>query len=487
MQMTPPDDFAGQFVLGRDPVSLEGGQDVALASLYLQVAPPCGITRVETADGVLLGVLLGRPIDLDAAATLEGALIVPEPAPGEVDGWVEAHIYRLGGSFLFILDFGGMRRVYLDACGSRSAVYDPETGRSGATAFALLEVAEVQTRFDQALYEHLDVDREGWFPGDLTAHNGIMRLLPNHYLDMDNMDARRHWPMGQVHSDMAPEALCGEISRAAQATIGAVLAHGRGSVGLTAGTETRFLAAQSRAYLDRLSFVTVRAEGAERDVWAAGKLARTFGLEHSYLPVVRGDEANARDWQARAGYCVGGAHRYTRRSIEPLRVREFFIGGQAGEVGRGFFWRPEDRAETPVDAASIEARLGMPAHQKVTGALTRWRAGLDGFDAYTILDLAYIELRMGSWAFAGSYCDPAPEDVFPMISRRSFAAMMALPADWRHDKEKMIRVSISQVWPELLALPFNSYGDFRDQLMTVKRAVKNPHLIAKKLRKKFGG
>ncbi len=58
---------------------------------------------------------------------------------------------RLGRSFIFILDVPGARRVYLDPCGSLSAVYDPATRRVRATALALLDADEAN-RYSGAIF-----------------------------------------------------------------------------------------------------------------------------------------------------------------------------------------------------------------------------------------------------------------------------------------------------------------------------------------------
>ena len=50
-----------------------------------------------------------------------------------------------------------------------------------------------QARFDKYLFDALGVDGEGWFPAELTAHHGLHRLLPNHYLDRHSWSVQRSW------------------------------------------------------------------------------------------------------------------------------------------------------------------------------------------------------------------------------------------------------------------------------------------------------
>ena len=152
----------------------------------------------------------------------------------------------MGGSFIFILDVPGARRVYLDACGSLSAVYDPETRRVGATALALLDADEADRRFRRDLYDRLGIRREGWFPGGLTAHEGVSRLMPNFHLDLADFTVRRHWPRAPIPEDPDPEAMCERIMSSCEAIIDTVARRGETFIGLTAGNETRLLVAASR-------------------------------------------------------------------------------------------------------------------------------------------------------------------------------------------------------------------------------------------------
>ncbi len=170
--------------------------------------------------------------------------------------------------------------------------------------------------------------------------------------------------------------------------------------------------------------------------------------------------------------------------MRPLVGAGTLVGGLGGEIGRGFFWRTSDAASTHVGPETIVGRFGMPSHPQVLQAVARWYPSVTVFDPFLRLDLAYLELRMGCWAFAQAYVLPEVPAIHPMISRRAFASMLALPVEWRRNGT-MIRTAIAREWPELLDLPINRYGDYRDTLRFVERAVRQPHLVLKKARKLF--
>ncbi|MEO1425145.1 MAG: hypothetical protein AAFV09_18500, partial [Pseudomonadota bacterium] len=106
-----------------------------------------------------------------------------------------------------------------------------------------------------------------------------------------------------------------------------------------------------------------------------------------------------------------------------------------------------------MDADQIVPRFGMPANPAVRAAVEAWLPSIAHIrDPFLRLDLAYLELRMGCWAFAQAYVAPGLPEVSPMISRRCFQAMLSLPPDWRRGN-RMILDSVRLAWPELLELP----------------------------------
>ncbi|MDK3074572.1 hypothetical protein QO034_15865 [Sedimentitalea sp. JM2-8] len=492
MKITCPRDWAGMFFLGGSDIP-SGARHVAMPQLSLAVFDPLRTIPVHEATGRQIGIFLGTPVDQRAGTISQDCITLPELPAADLDAFIEKQIYAFTGSFIFVLDIPGAQRIYLDACGSLSAVYEPGTGRAAAISSQLVKSADVEARFDRELYETLRVDRDGWFPAGLTAHHGISRLLPNHYLDLETGMAVRHWPRADIPRTTDPEGACAAILAVTRSTIGAVARSAPVSVALTAGNETRMLLAATHNLPGDFSFVTVAAEGVELDRIRAEELSDRFTLPHRLISLKYADTKGQQDWRARTGFSLGGPHTRTHPTRQQLRDRPYFIGGLGGEIGRAFFWRKTDTDSTPIDAKGIWARMGMPPHPRGIEAISDWLDALrrDSGDLPTllILDLAYLEIRMGCWGFALSYTYTAPTDIHPLIGRESFAAMLSLPPEWRrmqNGTNLMIQSVIRQGWPELLDLPISRYGDFRDRVGFVRRVRRHPHLVAKKLRKLFG-
>jgi hypothetical protein len=91
---------------------------------------------------------------------------------------------------------------------------------------------------------------------------------------------------------------------------------------------------------------------------------------------------------------------------------------------------------------------------------------------------------MSAWAFAQEYADSTVPHVHPLIGREAFRLMLELPPEAKRSNA-LLREAIRKLWPELLTLPINRYGDYRDVLGLVQMS-SNPQRVAKKLRKLFG-
>ena len=151
-------------------------------------------------------------------------------------------------------------------------------------------------------------------------------------------------------------------------------------------------------------------------------------------------------------------------------------------IGRGFFWRPNDNERTKLDHRAVAMRFGMPPHPRVIDATADWWVAVRDMNPLTQLDLAYLELRMSAWAFAQAYAqDRIISHLHPLICRDSFRLMLGLDPQSKRSNGFIV-AGIQELWPELLAIPINKYGDHRDALTLVRKATR-PSRVARKLRR----
>ena len=475
-----------QFLITRGTPQRDGWTScVAIGSTKLYLYPGARTLPVRNGSGKMIGAFVGTVIDHEAGRVCRDSLTFDCPAdPSHLDQAIENFAYRFTGSWLFVIAAAGTERVYLDADGTLSLVYDREQHAAAATTGLLLDDQQYRARFQADLYDALGVAGEGWFPSGLTAHRAIHRLLCNHYLDLKTWTARRHWPQGDLSWRTNPRDGAERISQIVRGTVKALIAEGSTAAALTGGNETRFLLAACRDLKDDLEFVTVAGPSTRRDVDLAGRLADLGKLRHVLLPIKPASLEAQAAWRYRASHCITGSNMVNHPSISPLARHKAFIGGLGGEIGRAFFWRPADSGTMALDGASIVPRFGMPTHDAVVEATTRWHDSVKDMNPLTRLDLAYLELRMSAWAFAQEYTDSTVPHVHPLIGREAFRLMLELPPEAKR-ASTLLKEAITQRWPELLTVPINRYGDYRDVLAMVRMSA-NPQLVAKKLRKLFG-
>jgi hypothetical protein len=445
------------------------------------------VCALRDADGKPAGALLGFAIDLDARVMIHGDWQAPVALGPDVDGFAAAVLNALGGRFIWVLAAGDIARIYPDGSAQVPCVFDAAARMAGSTAHALLEDAAYEARFDTALHARLGVDGEGWFPGGLTAHKGIDRLLPNHYLDMTDWTVTRFAPLSDPGTATDPETIVGEIIGIMQAQVEALVhADKKPAFALTGGHETRVLLSLARPYIDRVDFVTVTgSDRHQMDSVLAKRISDDLGLHHITLPRQEADAAARKLFIRRGGHCNGDSNSRFHPSVHPIAASHNFIGGLGGENARAFLWRDADTADTTLNSHVMTNRFGLPQTPELTARLEQWFAELPAMNAFLRQDVAYHEHRNGAWACVQFCSDPGLVRHAPLLTHRSVALMLQLPPEWKRGN-RLGAAIIHRLWPELEKYPYNSLGPLRDAWIKLQRLIDNPKVIFKKLRKMRG-
>lgn len=463
-----------------------GQKGVAVGDMWLETDAELPVTRLTDIHGTAVGVLIGFPIDLKARRIIDGDWQVPAQLDEDADAFVREGFLALGGRFLWIYCAQGVARIYPDCSAQIPCVFDPRLQVVGSTAHALLDDSEYDARFNKALFDELGVDGEGWFPAGLTAHHGLSRLLPNHYLDLDTWTIERFWSGPEAQTG-DPSKIVAEIIEIIQAQIEAMVnGSKRVAMALTAGHETRMLLACARPFLEQVDFFTViGGDRHETDTVIARRIADTLGL--SYLTVTRtvSDPQQRALFIRRGGHCNADTNSHFHPSVWPISKSHVMVGGLGGEIARAFLWRDTDTPQMTLTPALLTARFGLTANEGLVERLDQWLNVLQDANSLHILDLAYHEHRNGAW-YAVQFCsDPTLLRQAPLLTLRTVELMMQLPADWKR-ADRLGHEIITHLWPELERLPYNSLGVFRDTFLKLRKVVADPRTVMKKMRKLRG-
>lgn len=324
-------------------------------------------------------------------------------------------------------------------------------------------------RRDEDLSRDFDPLRtNSYYSFGLTAFRGLDRLLPNHYLDLRTFEAVRHWPgarLTPLHTGSEGAASIVEHSR----RLVEVLAreHSLFRVFLSAGRDSRAVLAILRTLAAADGRVTAATTvsmdiPALTDLQAARRLARTAGvpLRIAWRRKHAADAPAVMRAFVRVGEAFSGPSLSAPALARTERQPGFTLAGMAGETARGFFYR--NRPPPPAGELTAEAlvqRVRAPVTPAVLTAAEAWLAGLPRgirASAAGVLDLAYVEQRLGCWESPARYLYPGrPRIASPMAAAFNIETMLRLPEAYRAAgllQEDMVRYG----WPELLQIPFNA-------------------------------
>lgn len=365
--------------------------------------------------------------------------------------------------------FGGaqedrFQRVYVAA--AHSVVFSSDR-RAVATTHNLIK----GLRRNEALSCAFDcLATNAYFTFGLTAFEGLRRLLPNHFLDLDSFEPTRHWPVGPLEPLASGREGAEAIVDYARRLIAILRSrHDRFLVFLSAGRDSRAVLAVLRPFVDEGVDVLVSTSygwnfESRIDAQAARRLARISGLPHE-LKRRRPHDSRTKD-VLRGFARVGEAAAGSNLSAPGVTTRKpsdgpFKIGGMGGETARAFWWNGRHRAQSSegeLNPEDLVRRTRSPQIEAVVLASKEWLRKLP--DAVrssraSTLDLAYIELRMGCWQAPMSYLFTGARTVNnPMIETFPVETMLRLPESYRA-AQILQRDMVAYGWPELLAIPFN--------------------------------
>lgn len=465
-----------------------GWKGDSLRGWHLVTHPDCGlpILPIEDERRARIGWLVGYPVD-DRLGLLSEGWSIPGPHRAE---WAEADleeaIFSLGGRYAAVVLLDGMQRLYLDPFGSLAAVYSSTREMAGSTTSIISDgdwpgAPAARDPSRNRLAASLAIPkRDHWYPFGLTNRRDALRLMPNHYLDLQSWKAHRHWPKrGEIPHSVEPAPMVGALISRVETLLAHLAEHGSVTMSLTAGRDSRMLAACARSLTDRVEFVTTdyHDRAGRMDRKSARSIAHRFGLKHRMVPWrdARADELDL--WLYRTGYALAGRTWEAARTARLGGTRGFSVTGHGGEVGRAFYWRSRDLERKSATVEELVRRLHLPVVDEIVASGARWLEQLPVNDLPTLLDFLYLEQRMGCWASSMFYGHvAATSTIIPFNHRSTVRDLLSLPQRFRW-KGGLTKAVIARCLPEMLDVPFNRFTGIDrildDVLAPVRRLANN--------------
>ncbi len=460
-----------QFILCRDRDQIpEDWPRNAVQQWWLGHHPSLPVVQLSDGDGNPVGWLLGYAVD-DGGTLLEGGhtATVPCATTDELEDW----IYLNGGRFATIVVTPFLERVYLDPCGSLSAVYCSSLECVASTT--TLVPRDGDTR---EIAEHMSavgIPRDGMYPLHRTPRKNVLRLLPNHFLDLGTWEAERHWPKTSRFAVRDTADVVSSVVDRVRLNISGLMDAWPVLLRLTAGRDSRMLLACARPFADRITFFTAEHERSDERSWldcsTGSRVAKDLGLRYVRLSHRRPRPEDLDEWLVRTGWSVGEERGWqactTFKSLPPGHAD---LVGMCGELGRAehwpeqlpAFWTPhagqsEFGRDQLLDFFLIFYGGGRPLpHPQSRSTIAEWLESMQTYDLHLVFDLFEIEQRLGTWGgvFPYGFAHDGRFQLFPFSHRQIFEALLSLPISVRLNDD-LTHLLIESEWPALLAYPFN--------------------------------
>lgn len=421
----------------------------------LGIEPTQELTLVKDTSNQITGWFVGHPLDVKKKVAAN--LRLPR---NSYDAFapIEAYIDTLVGRYVFIgIHYTGISRVYLDSAGSLSVVYSTKEKILASNTMLI----PYHTPDDDHC-PHLELispwTQSRSFNFGLTPRKSIRRLLPNHYLDLQSWSPIRHWPKYSFQATLDIDTTLEQIISILQTTIETTISNfQRPYLSLTAGKDSRSLLACARPWIQDIDCFTWELPDAmaKEDSRIATHLAKTNHFKHFIIPYTESTEEEIQLWLYRTGYSAGEIRGMkiipSARYLDQMRPHLISLNA---EIGRAHLNKPHHKKFTNLQPENIVRRVGQLISEEFLEAAELWLEGVKNHSISTILELAFIEQRLGCWVGVTGY--GLAESAFripPFSSRILYEKILSLPLQYRQE-DLMPKDIIKMTWPELLDHPF---------------------------------
>jgi hypothetical protein len=460
-----------QFVLGPAYFEFDGWDRVELGpGDLLTKHPDLPLTRVRSGANSLS--LLGYCIDPFNPDRGDQEILsgICEQAPSLPD--LIKLVEKLTGRFVLIAALGADRYVLHDAvalrqvnyCRHQGSVWCASQAEALAERFGFALDSEVLSYRD---YHPFKAGTEFWLLNDRTPYREIRNLLPNHFLDVRQGKAIRHWPKkGCIPALSMDESL----SRCTPVLVGAIAAASSRfdlRMGISAGIDSRKTLAATRDVRGKIYYFSHGiSEGTLNvsDVTVPARLLPRLGLEHHALHLRGMDKEFKRFFEASSTWAREKKGKNACTLLAEFGPETTVMNSNISEVAQCIYWLPKSRLRG--EGLAILCGLAHPF------AIQEFQKWLDGAKPaceearMNVLDLFFLEQRMGRWATAAfSEYDVAHETFNPYNNRYLHSLMLGVKERYRRDRMWTVSLKhIKEMWPDVLAEPINPQDTARTKV-----------------------
>jgi hypothetical protein len=369
---------------------------------------------------------------------------------------------RLAGRWVLIADSGDYSVLCHDAGGLRQVFYSEEMrvcASQASTAARVFPFVDSSKEFLET--EFAQNNSEYWWPGDTTPYRGVECLLPNHYLDLRSWRSKRYWPNESI-GECGIEAAASTAADILAGELQAVALRFPLALPITAGWDSRvILAACRRAQIEPHCYTLQfgKLHRGSQDIAVPGRLLRHLGLRHQVIPCPnRADPEFLLRYNRQADPTHEEAAAIAQGLLSSYPAGRVSLSGHCSEMARCYYHpKPEKRK---IDAGLLADLTTMDRVPFVLNAFAKWLAGAQPASEASgieLLDLFYLEQRVGRWAANGqAQWDIVHERFTPFNCRPLLETLLSVDADHRKPPAyALYRRVISLLSSDALREPIN--------------------------------
>jgi hypothetical protein len=304
--------------------------------------------------------------------------------------------------------------------------------------------------------------------GDETYYCNVKHLMPNHYLDLRRLTAKRYWPNRKLER-LDLKTAVRESCEYLKGVLRAITSRYKVMIALTSGLDSRSLLAASKDVRDRIYYFINKEPPLNEesgDIRVARNMAKKLNI-----PFHVHDVEGKVDEEFRKVFLNNTF--MSTELILPTIYNVYYKKHQdkvnllgVGEVGREYY----GEAPGDLDGYYLARCLKYRRSRYATAQCEKWLEEARGVaEEYNvdIMKLFLWEGLLGNWGVVGnSESDIAIEEFDPYDSHYIYEIMLSV--DPKHTKGSvpdLFKAMYEEMWPELLDFPFNPPDRLKDKVM----------------------
>ena len=459
--------FRRQFILSTNPdLNFSNWNNLKIGSeIYLSVHPDLEINRstFNKIDITLLGFLINPFEPLKSNKEILDELVINTVKFEDLIIKTE----HLGGRWAIIFHDSNSLNIFHDPGGQRQVYYCQKDGHSivGSDPAIINHFVKLEKDTNISLTEFINssnfIKTQNSWIGSGSVFKDVKHLLPNHYLNLKNLQAIRFWPykpLIKTDLDTATELL----SQMLVGSIKAISKRQKVALAVTGGWDSRVLLSASKEINKDICYfisIVINEDINSHDVQISSKIFKQLNIpfyvqkcaneiEPTFKKIFKNNIQLARVDLNKTKFIY---HYFLE--FEGL----LSINGGMGEIGRTCI-RPKIpikiTGENLVKLYCIDYdNLSYPINQ-----LDSWIK--DGYELFiqnklNIFDMLYWEQRTGNWgALYPAEEDIAIDQFCPFNNRLLLTTMLSVDEKNRRFPDYTLFYSIiKKLWPETLTQP----------------------------------